>query len=761
MIKLKFNDEYITIVEYQDSLLRIQQLSDKYAGDTTLVARRGKGRHKIEYYNYPCSFDIETTTIKPGELDYAGTDEDPPIAFPYLFQFNIYGEVFFCRHYKEALQIFSWISEYFRLGGNRKMIFFDHNLGYEYHFFRDLWEIIPDQSFALDEHHPVTIFTRDGFVFRDSYKMTNMGLETLTKDWSRKYIKQKEIMDYSKLRTPYSALDDNTMLYSALDVLSLSDAIEQYLSARGERIWTRCPTSTSFIRADLKKEIGIGAKKRTPEQHAYHAYLKDQKIDSDIYRMLKREARGGNTHANRAITGLLLEDLLHYDITSSYPAQMVCYPEFPLGEWTPLDPGSYMDTIELFEDHGYCTLFDVALVNPRIKDNVPVPYISISKMVIINGTGMRHTDNGRYLGGRQTIGLTLFGIEWPIIKAQYEFDDAIILKGYFTKKGYLPDIIRNFVLKYYAAKTELKNIPEKAVEYAVSKAAANSIFGLSFTDIIRQRFEFSGPDIVPAAQEDIEMILDKYQKSISYFLPYAVGCMVAALGRVYLQRMIDACIDPATGESAFCYCDTDSIFAIKSPQLIDKIDKLNEDLTAYQRECGLQIVYNDIKGRPHELGAIDREPDVEKFRTYGAKKYVTAENGKLTLTVAGVPKKTGGRLILRFVFSKSKGCGFKTHRKNYIKGKKLRIKIENFKLGFNFKGSETGKQCLWYNPAPTFKLHDEFGREIEIYSNVAMLPCDYLLSMSSDYLECLSIEGNFHWNFKEAAKNMINEEDYI
>lgn len=728
MIKLKFNDEYIPIVEYQEALLRIQQLSDKYAGDTTLVARRGKGRHKIEYYNYPCAFDIETTTIKPGELDYAGTADDGPIAFPYLFQFNIYGEVFFCRHYHEALDIFRWLSEYFRLGGNRKMIFYDHNLGYEYHFFRDLWEVIPDQSFALDEHHPVTIFTRDGFVFRDSYKMTNMSLETLTKDWSRKYIKQKEIMDYSVLRTPYSALDDNTMLYSALDVLSLSDAIEQYLSARGERIWTRCPTSTSFIRADLKKEIGIGAKKRTPQQHSYHAYLKDQKIDVDIYKMLKKEARGGNTHANRAITGLLLEDLLHYDITSSYPAQMVCYPEFPLGEWTPLDPGSYMDTIELFEDHGYCTLFDVALVNPRIKDNVPVPYISISKMTIIHGTGMRHTDNGRYLGGRQTIGLTLFGIEWPIIKAQYDFDDAIILKGYFTKKGYLPDIIRNFVLKYYAAKTELKNIPEKAIEYAVSKAAANSIFGLSFTDIIRQRFEFFGPDIIPSDLEDIETILDKYQKSISYFLPYAVGCMVACLGRVYLQKMIDAAGD------AFCYCDTDSIFAIKSPQLIDKINKLNEELTAYQRECGLKIVYNDIKGRPHELGAIDREPDVEKFRTYGAKKYVTVENGKLTLTVAGVPKKTGSALV---------------------------GSAENFVLGFNFKGADTGKNCLWYNPAPAFKLHDQEGREIEVFSNVAMLPCDYLLSMSSDYLECLSIDGNFHWNFKEAAKNMINEEDYV
>ena len=349
MIKLKYNEEYITIIEYPEALQKIQQLSDLYAGDVTAVARGGNGRNKIEYYNYPCSFDIETTTIKPGELDYIGTDEDPPLAFPYLFQFNIYGEVFFCRQYKEALQIFSWISEYFRLGGNRKMIIFDMNLNYEYHFFRDLWDIQAEKSFALDEHHPVTIYTKDGFVFRDAYKMTNMGLDTLTKDWSRKYIKLKEIMDYSQLRTPYSTLDEDTMLYSALDVLSLSDAIEAFLDARGERIWTRCPTATSFIRAELKKEIGIGAKQRTEEQRKYHEYLKRQKIDLEQYQMLKRLARGGNTHANRAISGLILDDLLHYDITSSYPAQMVCYPEYPLGEWAPMDPGSYMETVELFE----------------------------------------------------------------------------------------------------------------------------------------------------------------------------------------------------------------------------------------------------------------------------------------------------------------------------------------------------------------------------------------------------------------------------
>ena len=329
MKTLEYQGNRIIIYEYKDARKLIMQLSDQYAGDVTLVSSKGRGRNKIEYYNFPCSFDIETTTIKPGELNYVGTQEDPPVAFPYLFQWNIYGRVIMCRHYREALQIFAWLSEYFRLAGNRKLIIFDHNLGYEEHFFRGLWKVIPDQCFALDEHHPATIATEDGFIFRDSYKMTNMSLESLTKDWSRKWVKAKEIMDYSQLRTPYTELDDNTYIYSALDVLSLSDAIGAFLTARNEYIWTNCPTSTSFIRKELKKRIGVGVKKRTAEQKAYYKMLDKQTVNSQQFAMLQRQARGGNTHANRFMAGVIWPGVDSFDAASMYPAMQVLSDRFP------------------------------------------------------------------------------------------------------------------------------------------------------------------------------------------------------------------------------------------------------------------------------------------------------------------------------------------------------------------------------------------------------------------------------------------------
>lgn len=726
MRRLTYHTDSINVYFYEDAKLLIQQLSNQYAGDVTQVASGGRYRNRIEYYNYPCSFDIETTTVKPGELDYPYDPEAAPVAFPYLFQWNIYGKVIMCRKYEEALQIFRWLSEYFRTGGNRRLVIFDHNLGYEEHFFRSLWSIA-EGCFAMDEHHPVTIVTKEGLMFRDSYKMTNMSLEALTKDWSRKWKKDKEIMDYSQLRTPYTELDDNTLIYSALDVLSLSDAIIPFLAARNEFIWTKCPTSTSFIRKGLKQEIGIGVKKRNEEQKEYFKYLKDQIITYEQYLMLVRIARGGNTHANRAYTGQLLSDLCHFDITSSYPAQMICYPEYPLGIWQPLDPGSGMEVIEDFQAEGkQCCMFDMVLVNPRLKKGVTVPYISISKMIIVEGSGMRYTDNGRYIEGLKAIQISIFGIEWPIIKSQYDYDDAFITSGYFCDKGYLPDIIRRYILQLYKKKTELKGIKGQEVEYALSKTYVNGVFGMAYTNPLRDTYEVTEDGIELMPEEDPEGFLDKYQHSISYFIPYVAGAVTAALGRVYLQKMIDA------AGADFVYCDTDSIFALHPDTVRPKIRKLEEELKTYQRQCGMELTYYDIKGRPHELGGIDEEPYCEQFKTYGAKKYITVEDGKLTCTIAGVPKKTGSALI---------------------------GSPENFQLGFNFKGKDTGKNCLWYNPPLGYDLHDSEGRPIHVYYNVAMLPCDYLLSLSSDYTECLSIEGNFHWQFKEADRNTLNEED--
>ena len=711
----------IKITWYEEARELIFALASRYENDVTKISRGGKGRNKRFYYNYCCSFDIETTTIRSGQYGYRN-EAEAPLGVPYLFQWNIYGNVIMCRYIREAVQIFSWLSQAF-CKGRHCLCIFDHNLGYEYGFFKDYWDLDYERCFCIDIHHPVTLALKNGLVIRDSYKMTNMSLNTLSKDWSREWFKAPEIMDYDAVRFPWTELDENTLLYSALDVLSLSDGIEQYLAARNTGAWCHIPTSTGFYRAMLKKEVGIGAKKRTKEQQEYQKWLQKVRITPDIYDILIRQARGGNTHANRLYTGILIDRACHFDITSSYPAQMVCYPEFPVGPWMQLDEGSGLEDIELLERNGYCCIFDLILIDPVLKERVPVPYLALSKCTTLKGIS-RYSDNGRYVEGAEMLETTIFGIEWPIIKSQYDYKDAFIIRGYFAKKGYLPDIVRRFIIELYKKKTELKGIEGQEIEYQLSKAAVNGIYGMAFTKILRNKMIIDDSGIREGDMPEPEAYLEKYQKSTSYFLPYSVGAMTATLGRVYLQKMIDA-----IGFDDFIYCDTDSVFARDPEKSRAKIRALEAELLAYQRRCGMELTYYDRKGRPHELGAIDEEPECS-FKSFGAKKYIQVIDGELSCTVAGVPKKEGAKII---------------------------GSPDNFKLGLVFPGRETNKLCLWYNDDEGAVIRAE-GHSLRVRSNIAMLPVSYVLGLSDDYRTLLQIEGiNSLFSFSPNDKNVVEE----
>ena len=728
MYDLNIKGEAVRIYEYQDAEQLIIRLSNIYKDDLTAISKGGRGRNRKYYYNYCCSFDMETSTINSGQYGYMHPD-GRPLGVPYLFQFNIYGSVIMVRYIEEAAQIFDWLGRYFIGNANRVLTIFDHNLSYEYGYFKDLWPLVYRECFALDVHHPVTLKLQNGVIIRDSYKMTNMSLETLTKDWSIKYVKDPEIMDYKKIRMPWHELDADTLIYSALDVLSLSDGITEYLKAHDTGPWTRCPTSTSFIRAEYKKEIGMGVKQRSREQKQYFKLLEKCRIDGDIYKMLLRQARGGNTHANRSITGQFIGSpegggVAHFDITSSYPAQMVCYAEYPVHYWRPLDTDARIDDIMKLEANNYCCLFDVVLINPRLKKGITVPYLAVSKCRTLKGAS-RYSDNGRYIRGAEMLETTIFGIEWPIIEQQYNYDDIVVLRGYYSRKGYLPDILRRFVLKLYAKKTELKNVEGQEIEYSLAKTYVNGIYGMSFTKIIRARCVFNELGIFEGDEPDTEKELERFQASGSYFLCYAWGAMVATLGRVYLQKMIDAV------GSDFLYCDTDSVFARDPEKSRAAIRALEATIKEYQRLCGMDLIYYDVKHEAHELGGIDEEAECS-FKTFGAKKYITVENGHVKCTIAGVPKKAGSRIIKD---------------------------ADSFQLGMVFKGSETNKMCLWYNDDEGITI-TEGRHQLRIRSNIAMLPVDYILGISDDYSTCLRIEGlNPVYSFKEYNTNM--NEEYI
>lgn len=264
------------------------------------------------------------------------------------------------------------------------------------------------------------------------------------------------------------------------------------------------------------------------------------------------------------------------------------------------------------------------------------------------------------------------------------------------------------------------------------------VYGMAFTKILRDKYAidergiFKKDDVdekEESLEDDVikkkEKALEDFLKSTSYFLCYSWGSMVSTLGRTHLQAMIDA-----VGED-FLYCDTDSVFYRKTEKSIKAMKALEKTLSKQRSECGLDIVRYDKNKKAHELGKIEPENECS-FKTFGAKKYITIENGVLKCTIAGVPKEAGARLI-----------------KN----------ADDFYLGKVFSGDEMNKLCLWYNDNENTKLIDG-ENEMIVKSNIAMLPITYILGLSNDFRKCLKIEGvEGFTDFEEVNINM--NEDYI
>ena len=53
-----------------------------------------------------------------------------------------------------------------------------------------------------------------------------------------------------------------------------------------------------------------------------------------------------------------------------------------------------------------------------------------------------------------------------------------------------------------------------------------------------------------------------------------------------------------------------------------------------------ELLPRTIKGEVKPIGIFDHEPDIQKFKTLGAKRYMTYIDGELSITVSGVNKKT-------------------------------------------------------------------------------------------------------------------------
>lgn len=664
------------------------------------TSKKVKNKKGISYYNIPCAFDIESTTLEPKKENdkYIET----PIAFMYHWQACINDSVIFGRTWEEFEQFIDNLTRTLELNDYKRLVIYVHNLAYEFQFMHQFINI--STIFSKAKRKPMKIITNNGVEFRCSYFLSNMSLMKFCENSKGvTHYKLEDKFDYRKVRTPSTELTSIEKSYCYNDVRGLCECISYLLEE--DTIISIPLTNTGYVRREYRKAMN------TP--HNRKVFEKIQ-LNERQYIMLKRAFRGGNTHANRFYSNVILKKCYSYDLQSSYPACMLL-DYYPMGKFTECTIDT-QDKLDYFTKE-YCCLFDITFKDIHLKLEQVIPYIDIAhcyeKCGIIN-------DNGRVLKA-DYIAITLTEIDLDIIRRTYDYESFIITKAYFCNRGKLPNEMRETLLDFYQTKTDLKAIESKEYEYAKSKNKVNSSFGMCVQHIDNSDIQFNDSTFewteeVPEIQES----LDRYYKSRNSFLSYQWGVWITCHARRRLQEMLDK-----VGQDVI-YIDTDSI-KFQGIEHCKEFDDLNKTIIKSCEDNDIKA-YADRKNEDGTttrfyLGIWDCETpkgkEYKKFKTLGAKKYAYVQadkqgNDTFHITVSGMHKKKGAKAIADY--------------------DKQKDPIENFNIGYTFK--DVGRTTSWYNDVEKYTIKVN-GEEFTNASNIAICESTYTLGVTNEYWELI------------------------
>ena len=673
--------------------------------NTKALICKHKKTPKYIVYTF-ATFDIETTTIDNGT--------DTPFGFMYHWQMDVGGYVVTGRRWEEWIQFMLKLVEIFKTDETRNFVVYIHNEAFEFQYIRDFLNAHFDgfTVFASQRRKPIYVTTGNGIQFRCSYKLTNMSLEkAVQNELGVVHCKAAGDLDYRVIRTADTPLDDTEYGYCVSDVVCLYEMIERRLINERDNLESIPMTSTGYVRRDCRNSC------RKDEDYR-EEFLKQEMTES-VYKLLMEAGRGGNTHANRYLSGRVWHNVDSFDVASSYPAQMFLR-KFPVSKFTP-----YGDIESMTELDGllseYACLFRVIFTGLEVRDNIGMPYIAISKATAHS----KHVtlDNGRVLSvinredrenDRGYLALTLTDIDFQIIKEQYTWDEMSISDFHIATYGYLPEALLSQVMAYFRAKTELKDKIKEAEEreaeeesanlaylYAKSKNRLNGIFGMCYTNPVHNVISINEDGEWIEDTPEIAEALKKYWKSRNSFLVYAWGVWITAWARKHLEDLFNA-----LGQDKVIYGDTDSGKAVEVD--ISKIDALNAKVMELADKRG---AYCDYNGTRYYMGIYEHENKVPiaKFKTLGAKKYVYEDEKGLHVTISGVSKKLGAKEL---------------------------GSIDNFIPGFIFK--EAGGLTLYYNDAEQgiHKITVD-GCTMTTASNIGMVDSTYEIGITREYAELI------------------------
>lgn len=572
------------------------------------------GKHKM-YQRHPMTFDIETSKIPTD-------DEGHYQAFMYIWQVCIEGNVVFGRRWQELQEFMEKVVNAYKLSEEERVVVYVHNLSFEFQFIQDYFNFT--DVFAMASRSILTAKTAH-LEFRCSYKLSNMSLAKFIENTPNTlHYKGVDDLDYATVRTPETQLTEVEYGYCFNDVKGLYECVMELL--KEDNIATIPLTSTGYVRRDCRNAMNKNKNNRK-------MFLRS-KLTLLQYKLLRECFRGGNTASDRYLTNLILKIVGSYDLSSSYPFQMIAR-EYPLGKWN----YGVIPDIKTLEEYNskYCTIARYTFKNIRLRDEKPIPYIPQSKCLALGDD--RKIYNGRILHA-DFLTISMTNIDYDIVKEQYDYDEIAVEEFHYSRKGLLPKELRDTIMYYFEKKSELKGDEEHYYEYMKSKNKLNSIYGMTVTNILNTEIEYHDGEYTEKkmTEEEMQEALDKYYKNHRSFLNYSWGVFVTA----YARRELEDGLNIAGLDTI--YCDTDSVKFIGNHDR--EFEAYNERLNKECEERGIRN-YTDVNGKRFYMGIFDKEKGYDEFITLGAKKYAFLQNGKLGITVSGLSKKKGAEELER------------------------------------------------------------------------------------------------------------------
>ena len=656
---------------------------------------------RVEYYNVPAGFDIEVSSFYQGEKK-----PENKRGIMYIWQFGIFNLVTTGRTWKEFEVLISMVQKILSLNENRRLVVYVHNLPYEFQFIRKHFDW--DEVFILTERKPVYA-TTGGIEFRCSLKLAGgKALANVAKDL-QKYKVEKAVgnLDYEQIRTPLTPLTEKELLYCENDIRVILCYIQEKIEQDGDI--TKIPlTNTGYVRNYCRKECYSRWK-------PYRKVMESLTLEADEYSQLKRAFQGGFTHANAHYVGKVLDKVGSHDFTSSYPAVMVLE-KFPMAKAEYISNGiNESELMELLITR--CCLFDIEIwgLMPKLFQEHP---ISRYKCPVCENAIV---DNGRIVMAEHII-TTITEQDFFVYTEFYTWDRIEIKNLRTYQKNYLPKNFVQSILNLYEKKTVLKDVEGEEINYMISKNMINAAYGMMVTDPIRDELTYSDNTFYTIPKNIAEGI-DKYNTNIRRFLFYPWGVWVTAYARANLFSGIIEMGDD------YIYSDTDSIKSMNTERHEDYFNSYNAQILD---KIELASQYHNInkslfapytkKGKQKIIGVWDDEGVYDKFKTLGAKRYLTMKGVQSTepkymITLAGSNKKKTMEYLV--------GTG---------------DPFGKFTDGLSIPPENSGRLILSYiDNETTGTVVDMFGVPYEYHelSSIHMEKSEYNLSMSEEFVRYL------------------------